>query len=210
MPGEGYFVPHELELGGEGYRVAQRNQPLRLLLVLGADVYPQLMELGDLIPFASFQEVDRLPAHHARHRPVFGVDDHLLAYDDGDVHPSYRLEVDEPLIRDVAHGEANFIAVAREHHPRLALGVFDRYDVAVDVRPHLVGVSPLILPDDPLGRPLKTRRAGCVEELPQELKRLPPHHALPSMILSRSSLIFLTLPIGSSLSIGSSAVRYPS
>ena len=54
--------------GREHAGIADAEPPLRLGAVRGADVDPEVLDLGDLLPVVLVHEVDRLLADHAGHR----------------------------------------------------------------------------------------------------------------------------------------------
>ena len=134
-PGGREAVPQWPVAERERDRVAAADERFRLLLVLRADIDPDVGELGHLVPLLRLQQVHRPPGDDAGHRSVLRPDGQVLAEQNLHVPAADRLDVEEAVVVDVLHHEADLVAVPGEHDARrsvrLSLGMADGEDVAV-------------------------------------------------------------------------------
>src|SRR5690606_31553304 len=96
--------------------------------------------------------------------------------------PADPAEIEEPLLIDMGHHQADLIDMAREHDPRLTTRADGGEGVAAHIRRDLIGETLGLGPPDPRRRCLEPARRRCVQQLLQKVDRL---QLLPPSTLSR-------------------------
>ena len=89
-----------------------------LVLALGADVEPQVLDLRHLLPLLLVEQVDRLAGDDAQHRALRAPDGQPLADEDLRVPAADGRDVDEAVVVDVLHDQADLVAVPGQHDPQ--------------------------------------------------------------------------------------------
>jgi hypothetical protein len=158
----------QLKLVVVGRRVADGDPLQRLLLGLGADVDPDLVDLGHLLAVRLVHQVDGALAGHALHRALLGLDHDPPAGDHGPVVAADGVKVDEPVLVHVGDDEAELVHVARHHEGRVARGIEGGDPVAEGVTPIGVGRRLHVPLEDRLGLGLVAGGGAGVEELSEE------------------------------------------
>jgi hypothetical protein len=97
-----------------------RTQFGRVQLVAAADVEPQILLLDDLLALLLRQQMDRLAGDYGGHRTAGRPDHHPLANQLLRIPAADRLRINESVVVDLGHEQADLVAVAREHDPHRA------------------------------------------------------------------------------------------
>ena len=107
--------------GGDNCRVADPDQLQGRVLVGGADVDVEALELDDLLALLLAQQVDRLAADDAGHHAVAGPDLDPLADQDLRIPAADRREVEKALLVDVGDREPDLVDVADDRQQWVGL-----------------------------------------------------------------------------------------
>lgn len=126
--------------GGDGQRVANRDEFAGPRLVVGPDIHALLGDRWNAL-VVPVTQVDGRLCDHPWNRPVLGVDGDLLSPGDRPVGGPDPREFEEPVVGDIAHGVADLVGVPRHRDGRLDIGfaLGDRDGVPVVVDRRLVG-----------------------------------------------------------------------
>ncbi len=146
-------------------RVAYAEDLQDLILALRADVQPEVLDLRHLLSLFLVQEVDRLAGDNPQHRTMRAPNGQPLTDEHLRIPTADRRDVDETVVVDELHDQADLVAMSGQHHPQGGSGVSRGDHVAVNVGPHLVGKRRGIVPNHLLDRALIPRRAGRCQDL---------------------------------------------
>ena len=117
-PGDEPVADDRQRLGGDHDRVADPDQLGRLVAVGGADVDVQALQLDHLLALVGLEQVDRLAADDAEHRPVLAAHLDPLADQDLRVPAADRGEPEEALLVDVGDDQPDLVDVADHRQQR--------------------------------------------------------------------------------------------
>ena len=137
----------------------------------GADVDPQVRDLGDLVYVLFLHEVDRLLADHAAHGSLRPRDYDALPDQHLGVPPADPGEVEVAVVIHVCHLEPDLVDVAGEHEARRALGVHGGGRVTVDIGFDVIGERLHLLTPHAGGGGLEAGWPRGVEQALQEVQR---------------------------------------
>ena len=165
----GQVVAHLLVAEFERYGIADGDGGRRFFFVFGADIEPELFGFDDLLALVFIEQVNGLAGDDGRHGTVRGVDGHSLADKLLRVPAADRVRVDESVVVDVRHDEADLIGVAGVHHAQRRIGVATGDNIAVQIGADIVGETGHVLAHDFLHGLFVTRGARRFEDLLEEL-----------------------------------------
>ena len=111
-----------------------------ILLVLGADINPNVLKLRDLVAFLSRQQMRRFSRYHPGHRTGSRPHGQALAEQYLHIPAADGLHVEKPVFVHMLHHQADLVAVPGKHDSRLTLGVADCNHIAVPIGAHVIGV----------------------------------------------------------------------
>src|SRR5215211_6038594 len=127
--------------------VSDPDHLLRLIAVIGADVYPEVLYLGDLLALLGFHEVNGLLADDAGDFAIGGLYTDPLAHEHLRVPAAHAGKVEEALLVYVGDHEPDLVYVPAEHHPGRPTRVQRGKRVAHPVPPDLGELLRLLPPD---------------------------------------------------------------
>ena len=157
-------------LAGDHRHVADAHARARVVAVLGADVDVQALELGRLAPvLLGLEQVDRLLADHAGHRPVARGDLDPLADEDHGVPAADAGEPEEAVVVDVVDDQPDLVDVADDRQGAAVAGAGHLGDGRADGVAGDLGEGAGGLAEDGGGRLLVPRGAGGGEQLQEGL-----------------------------------------
>src|SRR5215212_2419595 len=157
--------------------VADPDHTLGFFAILGADIDPEALYLGDLLALLGFHDVDGLLADDPRDLTVLRPETHPLADEHLRVPPANAGEAEQALLVYVGDHDPDLVYVPREHHPGRTAGVERGEGVAHPVTPDL-GEVPGLRPPDLRRRALVAARPRRGEQPLQEFVRCVPHVVL--------------------------------
>jgi hypothetical protein len=123
------------------------------------------LKLRHFIAFVAGQQMRCFPRDDAHNGAFSRPDGQVLPQQDLNIPAADRLDIEEAILVDVLHHQADLIAVAGEHDARLAARVQDRKDVAVAVRAHFIRIGTGPGADHLLHGTFEAGRAGGLEKI---------------------------------------------
>ena len=110
----------------------------------------------------------RFSRYDSDDRPLLRPNSQILTEQNLYVPAADRLNVEEAVVVDVLHHQADLVAVAGKHDARLAARMHDGHDIAVAVGADLVRVFSCPGSDHVLNRPFETGRTRSLKKLVEE------------------------------------------
>ena len=153
------------------HRIADADNRCGVLLVLGADVDPHVLELHHLLALFIGEQMDRLAGDDRRHWSSGRPHGHRLPDQHLRIPAADGLGVKEAFVIDVLHEHADLVRVPGKHQAHLGVRILHRNHVAVQIGRNAVGRVRKVIAHDFLHRLLKARRAGRFQDLLEEFER---------------------------------------
>ena len=153
-----------VEFVGERDRVTRADNFFGVFAGRHADVYEDVVNLGDLGFLFLFHEVRSDVANDAFYGAASGVDDDALRFGDGGINASHFADIDIAVVSNVIDGHGDFIRVAGQHDARRATFVEDGDAVAIGIGESFVRVLFGVIEPDALAPDFVADRAGSVDE----------------------------------------------
>src|SRR6516225_12299443 len=148
-------------------------------LVLGADIHPDVGELWHLVAFFAGKEMGSPAGNYSLQRTLAGPHGQVLTQENLHVPAADWLDIQEAVVIDVLHHQADLIAMPGEHDARLAARIERGNHVAVPIGADFVGMCLGPVADDVLHRSFKTGGAWSFEEVFEKNQRLILHGKFP-------------------------------